>query len=196
MDTSTPIVVYLALSGLAVIALAASAVFFLTQKRQPKSAASAASNGSSGTVGAEGPRPITAGSEGAIFICYRRSDSGDVTGRIYDRLVQHFGRDRVFKDVDSIPLGVDFRAHLGDFVGRCRVLLAIIGKHWLGGDEGIDGLGLENARDFVRVEIEAAVDRRIPVIPVFVQGAKIPREEELPPEDAGPRLPQRHLHSS
>ncbi|MEM9267240.1 MAG: hypothetical protein AAGA46_17120 [Cyanobacteria bacterium P01_F01_bin.13] len=43
---------------------------------------------------------------GSIFISYRRSDSIAETGRIYDRLATEFGRDRVFKDVDSIPFGL------------------------------------------------------------------------------------------
>ena len=66
-----------------------------------------------------------------IFISYRREDSEHVTGRIYDRLESHFGRDNVFLDVDAIPLGVDFREHLGRAVGRCDVLLAVIGERWL-----------------------------------------------------------------
>ena len=58
-----------------------------------------------------------------IFISYRRSDNPDATGRIYDRLVTEFGKSRVFKDVDSIPLGQDFRGHLNDIVGNCAVVL-------------------------------------------------------------------------
>src|SRR5688500_18003927 len=67
----------------------------------------------------------------AIFLFFRRDDSSDVTGRIYDRLTQHFGKQAVFKDVDSIPLGVDYRKHLGDSVGQCDVLLAVLGRQWL-----------------------------------------------------------------
>ena len=70
----------------------------------------------------------------AIFISYRREDSSDVTGRIYDRLCQHFGKESVFKDVDSIPLGVDFRKHLGDSVGQCNILLTVIGRDGLEGE--------------------------------------------------------------
>ena len=161
-----------------------AAFYFFTWKRRGKSAAPvirAKSDNEGIAMDIRHGEARVAGPD-AIFISYRRSDSADVTGRIYDRLVDHFGRDRVFKDVDSIPLGVDFRKRLGDFVGRCRVLLAVIGKHWLRGDEGIDRPALESARDFVRVEIEAALDRGIPVIPVLVQGARIPREEELPPK--------------
>ncbi len=51
-------------------------------------------------------------------------------GRIYDRLVAEFGKARVFKDVDSIPLGQDFRGHLNDVVGGCAAVLAIIGPKW------------------------------------------------------------------
>jgi hypothetical protein len=114
----------------------------------------------------------------AIFISYRREDSIDVTGRIYDRLCQHFGKQNVFKDVDSIPLGVDFRKHLGDSVGQCNVLLTIIGRQWLAGDRG--QRRLDDIRDFVRIEMEAALKRDIPVVPVLVQGSSMPSLEDLP----------------
>src|ERR1700694_2435941 len=65
-----------------------------------------------------------------IFISYRRDDSADATGRLYDRLEQHYGAGEVFIDVDTIPLGMDFRKHLSDAVSQCDVLLAIIGERW------------------------------------------------------------------
>lgn len=116
----------------------------------------------------------------SIFISYRRLDSADVTGRIYDRLLQRFDRRQVFKDVDSIPLGVDFRTHLGDVVGRCSVLLAVIGPQWLA-TTGPNGRRLDDSADFVRIELEAALSRNIPVIPVLVGGADLPAERDLPP---------------
>jgi formylglycine-generating enzyme required for sulfatase activity len=113
-----------------------------------------------------------------VFISYRRSDSQDVTGRIYDHLERRFGAENVFFDVDSIPLGVDFREHLDEAVGRCDVLLAVIGDSWL---ESRDGeRRLDDARDFVRIEIESALRRGIPVIPVLVGRAAMPAEQELP----------------
>ena len=116
----------------------------------------------------------------AIFLSYRRHDSADATGRIYDRLVQHFGREQVFKDVDSIPLGVDFREHLGNVVGRCNTLIAVIGPQWATAT-GPNGRRLDDKADFVRVEIEAALARNIPVIPVLIGGAALPADSELPP---------------
>jgi len=116
----------------------------------------------------------------SIFVSYRRQDSADVTGRIYDRLVQRFDRKQIFKDVDSIPLGVDFRVHLGDVVGRCNLLLAVIGPQWLAA-AGPNGRRLDDSSDFVRIEIEAALARNIPVIPLLVGGADLPAEGELPP---------------
>jgi hypothetical protein len=66
----------------------------------------------------------------SIFISYRRQDSQHITGRIYDKLSTQFGKSAVFKDVDSMPLGVDFRDHIRDQVSRCAVLVAVIGKNW------------------------------------------------------------------
>jgi len=114
-----------------------------------------------------------------ILISYRREDSADVTGRIYDRLIQVFPQS-VFRDVDSIPLGVDFRAYLDEQVAKCDVFLAVIGRDWLRGKSRKGKSRLEDPGDFVRIEIESALKRQIPLIPVLVQGAKIPAAECLP----------------
>ncbi|MBH0181063.1 MAG: SUMF1/EgtB/PvdO family nonheme iron enzyme [Nitrospira sp.] len=115
-----------------------------------------------------------------ILISYRREDSADVTGRIYDRLVQQFEREAVFKDVDSIPLGVDFRIYLDEQVAKCDVFLAVIGRDWMkaGGRKGKSRL--DDPGDYVRIEVESALKRHIPVIPVLVGGASIPFVERLP----------------
>jgi uncharacterized membrane protein YeaQ/YmgE (transglycosylase-associated protein family) len=117
---------------------------------------------------------------GVIFLSYRRTDSAHVAGRIYDRLVGIFGRVSVFKDVDSIPLGLDFKEYLDEKVGECDVLLATIGDGWL---DAVDSNGkrrLEDPDDFVRIEIESALMRDIPVIPLLVGGAPMPSQKELP----------------
>jgi hypothetical protein len=121
-----------------------------------------------------------------IFLCYRREDSESVAGRIYDRLRTRFGRDNVFMDVDTIPVGVDFRKHLDQAVSRCDVLLAVIGEHWLEVRHG-DGprrgqRRLDDPEDFVRIEIRSALARDIPVVPVLVERATMPRADELPEE--------------
>ena len=66
-----------------------------------------------------------------IFISYRRSDSAAASGRIYDRLCQTFGEGSIFKDVDDIPPGANYRAILENEVALCDVLLVIIGQRWL-----------------------------------------------------------------
>lgn len=115
----------------------------------------------------------------SIFISYRREDSADVVGRIYDRLVQSFGKKNVFKDVDSIPIGADFRKHLNKTVGQCSVFLVVIGRHWMGDVPGASRL--DDQGDFVRIELEVAFQRDIPIVPLILQGASMPSEHELPP---------------
>jgi formylglycine-generating enzyme required for sulfatase activity len=117
----------------------------------------------------------------SIFISYRRVDSSDVTGRIYDRLVSTFDRNSVFKDVDSIPFGVDFREHLDQAVSQCQVCLVVVGRTWLEAKDKAGRRRLDNTQDFVRIEIESALKRKIPVIPVLVGGASMPGPEQLPP---------------
>ncbi|MBE9112707.1 SUMF1/EgtB/PvdO family nonheme iron enzyme [Nodosilinea sp. LEGE 07298] len=116
----------------------------------------------------------------SIFISYRRRTSIDITGRLYDRLVGHFGENSVFKDVDSIPFGVNFRHHLEQEVSHCPVLLAIIDPDWLGVADDRGRPKLANPADWVRIEIETALQRDRLVIPVLVGGAALPEESALP----------------
>lgn len=115
-----------------------------------------------------------------IFISYRRQDNPDVTGRLYDRLVNYFGRERVFKDVDSVPLGVDYRRYLDEEVGKCKILIVVIGNHWLDTKDSEGKRRIDSQGDFVRIEIESALRRGIPVIPILVSGATMPEEDDLP----------------
>jgi TIR domain len=115
-----------------------------------------------------------------IAISYRRSDSSAISGRIYDRLTAHYGEHSVFIDVDNIPFGIDFRSHIRETLQRTDVLIAVIGTKWLG--TNADGTSrMQQKTDPVRVEIEMALERKIPILPVLVDGAKMPESTELPP---------------
>jgi hypothetical protein len=115
-----------------------------------------------------------------IFICYRRADSQSATGRIYDHLVQAFGKDAVFIDVDNIPAGVDFRAEIDKTIQQSAVMLVMIGPTWLTATDA-NGRRLEQINDRVRIEVESGLLRGMPVIPVLVDGAKTPEARDLPP---------------
>ena len=117
---------------------------------------------------------------GGVFISYRREDSGGYAGRIFDRLTSRLGHDNVFFDVDAIAPGRDFVEVLSERVGKCDALLAIIGKHWVTSADGENGRRLDDPNDFVRIEIEAALKRNVPVIPVLVDGAAMPQADQLP----------------
>ena len=114
-----------------------------------------------------------------IFISYRRVDSAPCAGRLCDRLGAEFGADRVFMDVDDIPLGADFVAHIGAKIGGCDALLAVIGKQWLTTRNTGGQLRLDDPNDLVSREIALALQRRILVIPVLVEGASMPKAAEL-----------------
>jgi hypothetical protein len=117
-------------------------------------------------------------SPGSIFICYRREDSADVTGRIYDRLVDHFGLERVFMDVEAIRLGYDFRSEIDQTIKVCSIVIIVIGDEWLAQVDGKRRIDDENDR--VRIEIETALRREIPIIPVLTRGASHPTKAMLP----------------
>lgn len=115
-----------------------------------------------------------------IFISYRRDDSAPWAGRLYERLARTFKKSQLFMDVDHIAPGQDFVRVLEDQVGRCDVLLAIIGRAWLESRNERGERRLDDANDFVRLEIETALRRGITVIPILVDGAPMPRAAELP----------------
>ena len=119
---------------------------------------------------------------GKLFISYRRSDSEHPTGRIYDGLQLEFGQDCVFKDVDNIPLGVDFRQHLSVAVARADLVLAVIGARWLEPSPESGRPRIWEDQDFVRAELLAALQRGKPIIPLLVAGAAMPSESQLPAE--------------
>jgi hypothetical protein len=113
-----------------------------------------------------------------IAISYRRTDS-DATGRIYDRLVQRYGEESIFRDIDWIPLGADFRKAVDEAIGDADLLIAIVGLQWRGSNE--DGTArISQPNDLVRVEIETALKRNVSLIPVLVGGASMPIVTDLP----------------
>jgi hypothetical protein len=118
---------------------------------------------------------------GRIFISYRHQETAWPAGRLYDVLVEHFPAEQVFKDVDNIEPGEDFVERITAAVGSCDVLLALIGPHWLTIIDENGQRRLDNPGDYVRLEVETALTRKIRVIPILVDEARMPRVNELPP---------------
>ncbi len=117
----------------------------------------------------------------AIFIGYRRDDTADVAGRVYDALAARFGRGSIFKDVDNLRPGADFGAYIRTILPRCRVVLVLIGPNWLDSRDEAGRRRLDDPNDWVRIEIETALDNdNLDVVPVLVNGARMPRADELP----------------
>jgi TIR domain len=141
--------------------------------------------------GDEGPRKVAAvagpipAASGRIFISYRREETAYPAGWLYDRLAAHYGDGMVFKDVDSIELGDDFVEVINRAVESCDVLLALVGDEWLSITDEDGRRRLDDPTDFVRLEIEAALTRNVRVIPILVDGARLPRADELAPSLAG-----------
>ena len=114
-----------------------------------------------------------------IFLSYRREDASAYAGRVYDRLVAHFGAGQVFMDIDQIEPGEDFVQVIDRKVGACETAVVLIGKGWLSASDG-EGRRLDNPEDFVRLEVAAALQRNVRVVPVLVGGAAMPRMQQLP----------------
>ena len=101
---------------------------------------------------------------GKIFINYRRDDDPGFTQALFGRLEQAFSQERLFMDVDSVPAGIDFVHFLYEQVAQCDVLLAIIGKNWINARDSSNVRRLDDPDDFVRVEIESALERGVRLV--------------------------------
>jgi TIR domain/Sel1 repeat len=117
---------------------------------------------------------------GKIFINYRRGDEPGFAQALLGRLEANFPAERLFIDVDNIPPGEDFVQVLQSQVAQCDVLLAMIGKSWLDAKDDRGARRLDDPNDFVRIEIESALQHGKRVIPVLVHDAQMPRADELP----------------
>ena len=132
------------------------------------------------TLRAKQARQQRLGSTTKIFISYRRQDTKQIAGRICERLEAKFGAGNVFIDEDSIPFGVDFHDYLSEQVGCAEVVLVLIGHGWADARDESGNRRIDNPDDFVRIEIEAAIQRGIPLGAVLIDGAPMPRPEQLP----------------
>jgi hypothetical protein len=119
-----------------------------------------------------------------IFISYRREDCQQMAGRLADRLGQHFGKVRVFRDIDAIPPGARFAEVIGERIGACDAFVALIGRGWLEAKDAQGRRRLDLVGDFVRAEIAAALAQGKLVIPVLIEGAPMPARDALPAEIA------------
>lgn len=116
-----------------------------------------------------------------IFIAYRRRDVSYIAGRLADELGAHFGREAVFRDIDSLRPGDDFTAAIKRAVAECDVMLVLIGDDWLTAT-GPRGRQMDDPSDLMRLEIATALKRNILVIPILVENARMPTAKELPRE--------------
>lgn len=114
-----------------------------------------------------------------IFISYRRDDAAPWAGRLYERLAREFPR-QMLMDVDAIEPGLDFVKVLDEQVSSCDVMLVLIGPAWMEAKNERGVRRLDDPDDFVCVEISSALKRDIRVIPVLVEGANMPRADDLP----------------
>jgi hypothetical protein len=116
-----------------------------------------------------------------VFVSYRREDASGHAGRLYDALAEKFGDENVFMDVDTIEVGADFTEVITRAVTSCDALVALIGRDWATVTDATGRRRIDDPSDFVRLELETALERNVAVLPVCVRGAPFPTESELPP---------------
>ena len=128
-------------------------------------------------AGARSPAPASGASR--IFISYRRRDAKHAARALHERLGEHFGEERVFMDLHDIGGGADFVEVIRRELESCGAVVVVIGEHWLAAEE--EGRRrLDDPADYVRMEVASALARGAFVVPVLVDGAKMPHERDLP----------------
>ena len=115
-----------------------------------------------------------------IFVSYRRKETAGHAGRLFDRLREHYGADNVFRDVDRLKAGDDFVEALARAVDSCDVFVLVIGRDWANVQNQRGERRLDDPSDFIRLELETALRRKILVLPVLVEGATMVDAEDLP----------------
>jgi hypothetical protein len=127
-------------------------------------------------------RQLAPSGQAGIFISYRHTDALPHARLLQINLRERFPGAPVFMDLDSIEVGVDFANVIGDAIKACGVMVVLIGPQWatLANEEG--RRRLDEPGDYVRFEVRTALRRGIRVIPVLVEGARPPRQRELPPD--------------
>jgi hypothetical protein len=117
---------------------------------------------------------------GGIFISYRRDDTAGFAGRLYDRLAQRFGANRIFMDIDTIAPGHEFATDIDQALANCDACVVLIGRDWLTITGADGGRRLDDPTDFVRLEIATAIRHGVRVLPVLVDKASAPSSASLP----------------
>jgi len=115
-----------------------------------------------------------------LFVSYRHEDSAGSTGRLCDQIRLRHGAVRLFLDVTEIKPGEDFIDQIMISVASSDACLAVIGRHWLTARDSEGRRRIDDPNDIVRAEIAGALSLGIPVIPVLVDQASMPRPEDLP----------------
>ena len=114
-----------------------------------------------------------------IFVSYRRADLSDLVDRIFESLIDHFGKDAVFRYISSVEPASNFTRKIGEALHECSALVAPIGPNWLA--ISADGSrGIDNDEDWVRTEISVAMTIGKPVVPVALNRTPTPKPEMLP----------------
>ncbi len=115
-----------------------------------------------------------------LFISYRRSDTGGDAGRLNDTLIQLLGPDATFFDLNSIVPGKDFEVELKQALSQTTVLLALIGPEWEAAPDPLHQSRLHDVKDYVRMELLAALQRDVPIVPVLLNRSSVPSDAGLP----------------
>ena len=118
---------------------------------------------------------------GKIFINYRRLESLKDADHLHTQLLRHFRAKSLFIDRHGIEGGKDWLHELERQVASSDAMLALIGRDWVGIKNERGLRRIDNETDFVRFEIAEALRRNIPILPVLIDGAQMPRPEQLPP---------------
>ncbi len=118
----------------------------------------------------------------AIFINYRRALCMREARLLYLMLNSRFPGE-VFMDEETLEGGDRWRPAIKNCIKNCSIFITLIPEGWVGhlDHQGLRSKLYYDEKCHVRNEIETALEEGRTIIPVLVNGAAMPRQEQLPP---------------
>jgi hypothetical protein len=116
------------------------------------------------------------------FISYRRADASEWVEQMYRVLAPLLGPRSIFRDIDAIAAGENFKKVVVETIPKCKVFFCVIGPQWTRITDGSGHRRLDQPADLVRIEVEVALSTHgLLIVPVLVDGAGMPIVGDLPP---------------
>jgi len=114
------------------------------------------------------------------YISYRSGDAQASAVRLREWILRHFGAGTVFDAHEGFTPAHSFRDACADAINACDVVIVVIGPKWLNDTSRANQPVWLDPDEYFPFEIAAAVAACKLIVPVLVERARMPTDDELP----------------